>query len=280
LESAIVCGDVLATLRKLPAGHVALTVTSPPYYRHRDYGAEGQIGREATVQGYLNALRGVLAELLRVTDERGCCFFVVGDTYQARKLLLVPHRLAIVADEVGWTVRNDIIWCKKDPPPESPRNRWRGGHEHILFLTKRPSGYRFDADALRVPYSPVTLRRWGAGQRYGGTKSRSRRSAGDSRMRDGQAFQLNPRGCLPTDVWSLPAGNSSARHYATFPEALVRPIVEACSEPGDLVLDPFVGSGTVCAVAASLGRRWLGIDLNPDYAAMARAAVNEAVARP
>ena len=212
----------------------------------------------------------MLRELFRVTDERGCWFFVVGDTYQARKLLLVPHRIALLADAVGWTVRNDIIWHKKDPAPESPRNRWRTGHEHVLFLTRKPAGYRFDADALRVPYSPVTLRRWGAGQRYGGAKSHGRRAAGDSRMRDGQTFRLNPRGCLPTDVWSLPAANNSARHYATFPDALVRPLIAACSGPGDLVLDPFVGSGTVCAAAAALGRRWLGIELNAEYAALAR----------
>src|SRR5207249_3533344 len=138
---------------------------------------------------------------------------------------------------------------------------------------------RFNADVLRVPHSPVTLRRWGAGQRYGGAKSRTRRKAGDSRMRDGQSFRLNPLGCLPTDVWSLPSANNSVRHYATFPEALVRPAIEACSEPGDLVLDPFAGSGTVCAVAAALGRRWLGIELNPEYAAFACQAVDNALTR-
>ena len=92
-----------------------LTVTSPPYFRHRDYGVNGQLGREATVHEYIKNIRGVLEELLRVTAETGACFFVVGDTYQKQKLLLVPHRIALAADEIGWTVRNDLIWSKLDP---------------------------------------------------------------------------------------------------------------------------------------------------------------------
>jgi site-specific DNA-methyltransferase (adenine-specific) len=272
----ILCGDAAEVLQTLPDGCAALTVTSPPYYLHRDYGVAGQIGRESSLADYLDRLGDVLRQLLRVTDDAGCCFVVVGDTYRDRRLLLVPHRLALLADDLGWTVRNDIIWSKSDPAPESPRNRWRSGHEHILFLTRRPGGYRFDADAVRVPYSAATLRRWGAGQAYGGPKSRERRSDGDSRMRDGQIFQLNPKGCLPTDVWRLPSSNTSARHYAAFPEELVRPIVEACSRPGDLVLDPFAGSGTVGAAAVRLGRRFLGIELNAEYASLAEASCRRA----
>ena len=124
-NDCIICGDAQDVLAKLTANSVDLTVTSPPYFRHRDYGVNGQVGREATVDDYVAKIRGVLAELLRVTAETGACFFVVGDTYQNQKLLLVPHRIALAADEIGWTVRNDLIWSKLDPPPESPRNRWR-----------------------------------------------------------------------------------------------------------------------------------------------------------
>ena len=118
----------------------------------------------------------MLRELRRVTDDKGSCFVVIGDTYRNGKLLLVPHRVLLLADEMGWHVRNDVIWHKTSPPPESPRTRWRSGHEHVLFLAKRPSGYRFDADDIRVPYAQATLRRWGAGQAYGGRKSASRKS--------------------------------------------------------------------------------------------------------
>ncbi len=272
-EDRIICGDAKRVLRELPSGSVDLTVTSPPYFRHRDYGVDGQFGREATVDDYVTTLCGVLQELFRVTTKTGACFFVVGDTYQRQKLLLVPHRLALAADEIGWTVRNDLIWNKLDPPPESPQNRWRSAHEHVLFLTRRPSNYKFNADEIRVPYAPATMRRWGNGQVYGGAKSKERQNEKDSRMRHGKTFRLNPKGCLPTDVWSLRSGDSSARHYATFPDWLVRPMIVACSDPGDLVLDPFVGSGTTCRIARELGRRCLGIELNPEHAEIAAHAV-------
>jgi site-specific DNA-methyltransferase (adenine-specific) len=272
-DGTIIHGDAGGTLATLPDRCAALTVTSPPYFRQRQYDVTGQIGQEQTLAGYLDRIGSVLGELLRVTADTGSCFFVVGDTYERGRLLLVPHRIGLLADELGWTIRNDLIWRKACPPPESPRNRWRSGHEHILFLTKRPAGYRFHADAIRVPHCAETIRRWGAGQSYGGPKSEQRRHANDSRMRHGQAFKLNPKGCIPTDVWSLASANSKRAHYAAFPAKLVRPLVEACTLPGDLVLDPFAGSGTTCIVAACLGRRYLGIELNPEYAAMGRSAL-------
>ncbi|MGO8898979.1 MAG: DNA-methyltransferase [Isosphaeraceae bacterium] len=271
----VICGDAAETLSTFPSSSVVLTITSPPYYRQRDYGVIGQIGQERNLAGYLDRIGRVLQEILRVTDDAGSCFFVVGDTYANRRLLLVPHRIGLLADDLGWTVRNDLIWRKSSPAPESPRNRWRAGHEHVFFLTKRPSGYRFDADVLRVPHAEATLRRWGVGQVYGGSKSKNRRHAKDSRMRDGQVFKLNPKGCLPTDVWSIPSANTSAGHYAAFPSQMVKPLIEACSRPGELVLDPFAGSGTTCVVAVELGRRCLGVELNPEYAEMARAALAE-----
>ena len=276
-KDRIICGDAKQVLSTLPADSVDLTVTSPPYFRHRDYGVNGQLGKEATVDDYVAKIHGVLAELLRVTAETGACFFVVGDTYQNQKLLLVPHRIALAAHEIGWTVRNDLIWNKLDPPPESPRNRWRSAHEHVLFLTKRRGKYTFHADAIRVPYADATKKRWGNGQVYGGPKSEERPNRNASRMRHGKTFKLNPKGCLPTDVWSLPAGDSSARHYATFPDRLLTPIILACSKPGDLVLDPFAGSGTTCRIAKENGRRFIGIELNPEYVKMATNAVGPAV---
>jgi DNA modification methylase len=272
----IICGDAAKILRTLPDAHVALTVTSPPYYRHRDYGVAGQIGREQTLDSYLQHIKEVLLEVFRITDGAGSCFFVVGDSYVNRRLMLIPHRIALAATDAGWTVRNDLIWHKKDPPPESPRDRWRSGHEHILFLTKRPKGYRFNDDAIRVPHAQATIRRWGAGQVYGGVKSEERKHDLDSRMRHGKSFAINPKGCLPIDVWSLACANAAAKHYAVFPEPLAERIIGACSDPDDLVLDPFVGSGTTCAAAVRLGRRCFGIDLNPTYANLARMAAHKA----
>src|SRR5713101_1173346 len=99
----IICGDAAETLAGLASTCVALTVTSPPYFRHRDYGVASQLGQENNLADYLLRLSQVLAQLHRVTTESGSCFFVIGDTYERGKLLLVPHRLALLADEIGWT---------------------------------------------------------------------------------------------------------------------------------------------------------------------------------
>ncbi len=275
VKHCIIRGDAATELAKMKPESVALTVTSPPYFKHRDYGADGQIGQERSLAEYLNNMKSVLEGLLRVTTASGSCFIVVGDTYRAGKLLLVPHRLAIVATEIGWNVRNDIIFHKLDPAPDSAKNRWRAGHEHILFLAKVPTGYVFNDKAVRVPYSSVTIRRWGNGQTYGGQKSESRARRNGPRIGHGKRFALNPDGCVPTDVWSLPNGNSSAKHYAAFSQGLVARIIEACSNEGDTVLDPFVGSGTTAVVAKALGRRCLGIELNREYAQMARNALDK-----
>ncbi len=124
-QHRILCGNAVDILRTQPDACVALTITSPPYYHQRDYGVNGQIGQEATLREYLDNIGAVLKEILRVTDNRGTCFVVIGDTFEGRQLLLVPHRVGIVATDLGWTVRNDMIWHKTSPPPESPRNRWR-----------------------------------------------------------------------------------------------------------------------------------------------------------
>lgn len=279
MESGIICGDACEQLKKIASAEAALVVTSPPYFQHRDYGVAGQIGREHSVDLYLERLGEVLTELRRVTRDDGTCFFVVGDTYRKGRLLLIPHQIALLATTVGWIVRNDIIWQKPDPPPESPRNRWRASHEHVLFFAKRSSGYCFNADAIRVPYSPETIRRWGAGQEYGGPKTKKRRNFQDSRMRAGRSFSLNSKGCLPTDVWTIPSAKSSIAHFAAFPVELVMQIISACTRHGDLVLDPFAGTGTTCAAAVSLGRRTIGIELNPEYAAAADGALMRALSR-
>ncbi len=134
----ILCGDAKQAIA-LPDEIVNLTVTSPPYFRHRDYGVRGQLGREASIGEYVASIRSVLAELLRVTADTATCFFVIGDTYQDKKLLLVPHRIALAADDLGWAVCNDLIWNKLDPPPESPRNRWHRGMNTFCSLQNNPA---------------------------------------------------------------------------------------------------------------------------------------------
>lgn len=275
LESTIIHGDCREVLPSIPSESIQLTVTSPPYYQLRDYGGR-QIGQEATVDEYIDALRSVLAELHRVTCKQGSCFVVLGDTYRNNRLCLIPHRTAICADEIGWYVRNDIIWHKADPAPGSPKSRWRSSHEHVLFLSKRKRGYVFNDDSIRQPYSESTLRRWGSGQRYGGKKSSDRSGGAAPALRHGKSFRLNPAGAIPPDVWRLANGNCDLPHYAVFPKGLIEPLIKACSNPDDWVLDPFAGVGTTCVLAKNLGRQCIGIESNLEFAGLAVEALKTA----
>ena len=274
----IVTGDAEVQLGRLADASVHLTVTSPPYFRLKDYGVAGQIGHERTVGEYVSTVAAVLRELLRVTADDGTCFVVVGDTYLNRTLQLVPQRLAIAAADLGWTVRNDLIWSKLDAAPERAVDRWRASYEHVLFLAKRPRGYRFDLDTIRVPYSAKTLARWGNGQAYGGPKSLLSTGTVPRRFPRGKTFKLHEKGTVAPDVIAAAGGQSKLAHFATYPPGMVERFILATTRPGDHVLDPFLGSGTTGVVAVRNGRRFTGIELNPAYVKIARGQLRAAAA--
>lgn len=269
-QPVVLEGSAEESLATLEDGGVQTTITSPPYYRQKDYHAGGQIGWERSVATYVERLRRVFVQLHRVTAATGSCFFVVGDTYLNKSLQLVPQRLAIAACEAGWTLRNDLIWSKSDAAPDGAADRWRFAHEHILFLTKSARGYKFNADEIRVPYSPVTLRRWSSGQAYGGSKAQDEAGPRGQRFKRGKTFKLNKKGTLPRDVIECATARSKLDHFATFPLELVEKFVLVASDPGDLILDPFAGTATTGAAAVRNGRRFLGIELNSQYARVAR----------
>lgn len=276
LLADVVQGCAEVEVPRLTPGSVAVTITSPPYYRQKDYRAEGQIGWESSVQGYVDRMKNVLAAVWRATKPDGSCFVVVGDTYYKKSLQLVPARLAIAAGDVGWTLRNDLIWAKSDAAPDGAADRWRFAHEHILFLTKQPRGYKFNADAIRVPYSPVTLRRWADGQKYGGRKAKAEAGPRGQRFRRGKVFKLNPKGTLPRDVVEFSTARSSLDHFATFPLGLIERLLLATTDPGDLVLDCFAGTATTGVAALRHGRQFIGIELNCKYAKLGRERLQDA----
>ncbi len=261
----LIHGCALHHLPKLPGSFVNATITSPPYFRQKDYSVDGQIGWESCLDGYLAKIRTVFAELYRITDDAGACFFVIGDSFSKKCLQLVPHRAAILACECGWILRNDLIWSKRDAVPGAGADRWRVTHEHILFLTKRARGYKFHADAIRIAYSKRTVERWGSGQQYGGPKSRVLPGPMSNRFSRGKSFALNPAGTLPPDVLVAPASQSHLNHFATFPVTLIEQFVRATTDPGELVFDPFAGTASTGDAALSSGRRFLGIELSPAY---------------
>lgn len=273
----IVSGCCLEQMCLLNDESVDLTVTSPPYFKQKNYGSDLQIGWEASLEAYLFKMRRVLESLYRLTASHGSVFVVVGDSYAAGTMQLVPQRLACIAVECGWLIRNDLIWYKTDAAPGRAPNRWRLTHEHVLFLVKSSKGYVFHENAIRQPYSGATLKRWGKGQRYGGPKAKTQpKSSGTkenskgNRFRDGQSFSLNPDGTLPSDVINCASGRSSLDHYATFPASLIETFVLAASNEGALVFDPFAGTGTTGDVALRHSRRFLGIDVSEHYVRIAR----------
>lgn len=321
----VLVGDATERLRALPAGSVDTVVTSPPYFRLRNYGAAGQIGLEESVDQWVVRLRDVLREVARVLKPEGSVWLNLGDTYSrtakhgaaAKSLVLAPEKLLLACSAEGWSIRNKVVWAKPNPMPTSTRDRLACTWEPLYLLT-RSANYYFDLDAIRIPARSAPARPTVAGQaakyasRGGQRPAWSGPAAGiNSGLEAMKARGLtsHPLGKNPGDVWTIPTASYHGAHFATFPEGLVeRPLRATCPErvclgcgtawrraalvralgatavlgtlrkscpcadrawrPG-VVLDPFIGAGTVAVVAERLGRRWVGIELNPDFAELA-----------
>lgn len=274
----ILIGDALKELQCLAPGCANMCVTSPPYYGLRDYGVDDQIGLEDTPEAYVSRLVKVFSEVRRVLRDDGTLWLNLGDSYNAgcggggsnkqksnvgsiatgrrgaaKQLLGIPWRVAFALQADGWILRQDIIWHKPNPMPESVRDRCTKAHEYLFLLSKSPR-YYFDHEAMKEPAVY-------AGQRRGGSKQRYEQNAAGC---DSKVYDTRNR----RSVWSIqPAKKQrgSVKHFATFPPALIEPCIAAGSPLGGIVLDPFAGSGTTGRVAASLGRDSILIELNPAY---------------
>jgi DNA modification methylase len=326
----IITGDALEQLRLLPAESVHCCVTSPPYYGLRDYGCAGQIGLEPSPDAYVAALVAVFREVRRVLRRDGTLWLNIGDSYagasigwragnpdknggnsnrngagliagmKPKDLLGIPWMLAFALRADGWWLRQDIIWSKPNPMPESVTDRCTKAHEY-LFLLSKSERYWFDhaaiAEAAAEPSSSMPAGARKAEQSAAGIVDQ-RTAAGFAR---GVAWgeTRNKR-----SVWTVASEPFPEAHFATFPPALIEPCILAgspekccakCGSPwhregGDLrpfcdcpwdyteqsvVLDPFGGAGTTGMVADRLGRDAILIELNPAYAAMARRRIED-----
>lgn len=314
-RNQVLVGDAAATLAGLLPESVDCVVTSPPYFRLRDYGAADQIGTEATVEEFIQSLRSVMRHLKRVVKPTGSVWINLGDSYARQPgagvpvggLTLVPQRLALGLAADSWIVRNVVVWAKPNPLPQSARDRLSPTYELVIHAVKQRR-YFYDLDAIRVPHRSA--------HRIGKPTVASLYQGGNSGLIQLKAAGQvgHPAGKNPGDVWTYATAVDRLGHQATFPEALIeRPILATCPEricvqcdrawtrptriatvhtaegshtirkvgplgrcdcfaparPG-VVLDPFFGTGTVGAVAARHDRDWLGIELNPAYAALAR----------
>lgn len=263
--------SVCADARRLPLADssVDLTVTSPPFFRQRRYGATHEIGREATSEAYVAELTAATEEIRRVLKPTGSAFVNLGDKYQNGSLLGLPGLYHAACLRIGLKVRAEIVWRKTSPMPESVTRRVRRAHEVWLHLTGPRDDFYANLDPLRYPHSPVTLARARRG------RVTPHAPAGQTPQRRRETVP-NPLGALPGSVWDMPAAKALRppaglpRHTASFHEEWPRRFIVAWCPPGGVVLDPFGGSGTTAVVAASMGRVGITVDSDPGQCATAR----------
>lgn len=219
-----------------------------------------QIGLEETPEKYIERLTQVFHEVKRCLKDDGTLWVNIGDSYNSEKNLVgIPWMLAFALRADGWYLRQDIIWHKPNPMPESVKDRFTKSHEYIFLFSKSPH-YYFDYKAVQEDCVCKNDRRFGEG-----------RIAYDGKRTDGadkhaqQSFVVVNEKRNKRDVWSVSPKPVKDAHFATYPEELIEPCILAGSREEGVVLDPFFGSGTTGRVAEKLNRKWVGIELNKDY---------------
>lgn len=323
-------GDCLSSLKTIPDESVACCVTSPPYFGLRDYGHEAQIGLETTPDAYVSKIVEVFREVRRVLKKDGTLWLNLGDSYagsgrglmgdgtpsdrgnakqgtnrgttvgsfvhvetglKPKDLIGIPWRVAFALQADGWWLRQDIIWHKPNPMPESVHDRCTKAHEYIFLLSKS-AHYWFDAEAISQPLAEASVQRLAqsnlanqngsdrvpgktngnmkaVGPRFGGNKYGDNQ-ASEHRTKSGNEWDGGSGRANRRSVWSINTQAYKGAHFATFPSEIPRLCIMAGTKAGDTVLDPFGGSGTTGAVAIELGRGAILCELNPDFAQLIR----------
>jgi len=284
-------GDCRETMRRWVADgvNVQTCVTSPPYFGLRDYGHDGQIGLEQTPEEYIKAMVEVFRCVWDVLKDDGTLWLNIGDSYAtnrkyqvpstnvARKhsesqsaggrgstvpngmkpkdLIGIPWMLAFALRADGWYLRQDIIWHKPNPMPESVRDRCTKAHEYI-FLMSKSQKYYYDANAIKDPVKQD----WGTRDRDNGKYHNE-----GSGLQPHIGLEKSYETANKRSVWTVNTKPYSGAHFAVYPQELIQPCILAGAPKGGVVLDPFMGSGTTAQVAQNLGRQYLGCELNPEY---------------
>jgi len=272
-HNSIINGDSSIVLKAIPDDHIQCIVTSPPYYRQRDYQSDGQIGQEESPEKYIANLVDIFRECRRVLKKNGTLWLNLGDKYLGGQLLGMPWRVALALVSDGWILRSDVIWYKPNAMPSSVKSRPTTDHEYVFMFSKE-SNYHYDADKIREPHVTFSEKsKMKGGRNHFGKANgtpESGKNSGNSNLHNGRWDQaFHPLGRNKRTVWSIPLSKNRDAHFAVFPEKLVENCLLAGAPEGSVVLDPFCGSGTTLAVAARLQRKFLGIDYNIDYCKMA-----------
>lgn len=310
-------GDCRDTMRRWAADGVRaqMCVTSPPYFGLRDYGHPGQLGLEQTPEQYVAALVEVFRCVWDVLVDDGTLWLNIGDSYartggtdrkvsdsakvgstrdtmeqigdrtqraptglKDKDLSGIPWRLAFALQADGWYLRQDIIWHKPNPMPESVRDRCTKAHEYIFLLSKSER-YFFDSEAMKEDAIGGQTGKAASFKRDGSKREQKIPGQGCGTHRpDREDVAYNGAKRNRRSVWTVATRPYKGAHFATFPPALIEPCILAGSRPGDIVLDPFMGSGTTAAVALQHGRQYLGCELNPAYQPLQDARVESVFA--
>ena len=299
LETNIIhIGDNIFHLTNIPDASVDMCVTSPPYYNLRDYKNSSQIGAENTVNDFVENLCKVFDEVKRILKPTGSCWVNIGDTYDKKRLLQVPSRFEIAMCDRGWHLRNEIIWSKPNPQPISSKDRFWGNHEKFFWFVKDVKKYYFNRDPILVPQAEISIRRmfsknnmdkrkdFNASSKEGFAISSSSQDKHYARMREEMGIdkefnyeELVKSGKCPTrpefDTWDIPSVTYKGAHFAVYPPELIeKPILSCCPEQG-IVIDPFMGSGTTGEVAKLNNRKYIGLELNTEYAILANERISK-----
>jgi DNA modification methylase len=303
----IILGDCITGMKTLPDGCVHTCITSPPYFGLRDYsGGDSELGQEETVGGYVQNMVEVFREVRRILRDDGTLWLNLGDTYAANRtyqvrqsvqgeyctnderyggrgskvpeglkpkdLIGIPWRVAFALQADGWYLRQDIIWHKPNPMPESVEDRCTKAHEYIFLLSKKPK-YYYDHEAVKEPVAGSTVNRLSqknlpnqnGSTRVPGKTNGNMKAVGNTETRNRRS------------VWTVTTKGYKGAHFAVYPEDLIVPCVLAgCPENGT-VFDPFTGSGTTAVVALKNGRNYIGTELNPEYVKLAEERIRESV---
>lgn len=294
----IYCGDTLSVLKAWPDEFIDCVITSPPYWGLRDYGVEGQLGLKKTPEEYVAKLVEIFREVKRCLKKDGTVWLNLGDSYSTPKegntetnknknktrvtdsfkkelppgmkpknLVGIPWRTAFALQADGWYLRQDIIWAKPNPMPESVTDRCTKSHEYIFLLTKNAK-YYFDNGAIKEKATSTdTSERDRDGSKLNNTPGRTRMAG----LTTNHYEMRNKR-----SVWQVATKSYTEAHFATFPQELIIPMIKT-SKPDAVVFDPFMGSGTTAYVARMFGRSYLGIELNPEYIKLAEQRLSQNV---
>ena len=298
----IYLGDCRETLKNIPNNSVHCCVTSPPYFGLRDYGCDGQIGLEATPAEFVAQMVAVFREVRRTLRDDGVLWLNLGDSYASqpswgrgggstldgrkqgseggksadrtklpglkpKDLIGIPWMVAFALRADGWFLRQDIIWHKPNPMPESVTDRCTKSHEYIFLLSKSER-YHFDSDAIKEQ----SVRPEGSGNKE--RKQASSRGvpvdtngSTNGAVADSVPWQGETRN--KRSVWTVSTKPYKGAHFAVFPSELIEPCILAGCPEGGTVLDPFTGSGTTAEVAKKNGCNFVGCELNPEYLELA-----------